>query len=106
MEGYSKVTPEPSLLQNEQAQLLQLAFIGEVLQPSNHLFGPPLEPLQKLHIFPVLVAQVLDATLQRGPHEGRAENNNHLSHTFGHPSSDAAQDTIGLLGCKHTAGSW
>ena len=31
-----------------QAQLPQPVFVGEVLQPSEHLCGPPLDPLQFL----------------------------------------------------------
>jgi len=34
---------------------------GDVLQPSYHLCGPPLDLLQKLHIFPVCRAPDLDA---------------------------------------------
>ena len=34
-----------SLLQTEQAQLLQSVFIGEVLQPSDYLCGPPINEL-------------------------------------------------------------
>jgi len=35
LEGRSEVSPQPSLLQAEQAQLLQSVFMGEVLQPSH-----------------------------------------------------------------------
>ena len=62
-----------NLLQAEQAQSLQLIFIGEVFQPLDHLHRPPLDPLQKLHILPVLGAPDSDAILQLGPHEGRTE---------------------------------
>jgi len=37
-----------SLLQSEQAQLPKLVFVGEVLQPPDHLCGPPLDLLQQL----------------------------------------------------------
>ncbi|PKU42261.1 rna-directed dna polymerase from mobile element jockey-like [Limosa lapponica baueri] len=50
LEGYYKVYLEPSLLQTEQPQLSQLVFTGEVLQPSDHLRGPPLDPLQQAHV--------------------------------------------------------
>ena len=63
-------------------------------------------PLQKLHRFPELEAPGLDAVLQMGPHERRAEGGNHVPHTAGPPSLDAAQNAVGLLVCKHTAGSW
>ena len=45
LEGCNEVTPQPSLLQAEQAQLPQPVFIGEALQPSDHLCGPTLDPL-------------------------------------------------------------
>ena len=57
LEGHNEVSLQPSLHQNEQAQFLQPVFIGEVLQPLN----PSLDPLQKLHIFPVLGAPELYA---------------------------------------------
>jgi len=44
--SYSKVPPEPSLLQAEQPQLPQPVLVAEVLQLSDHLRGPPLDPLQ------------------------------------------------------------
>ena len=62
-EGCNDVTPQPSLSQAEQAQLLQSAFVVEVLQPSGHLHGPPLDRLQQLHIFPVWAAPNQDAVL-------------------------------------------
>ncbi|XP_051467528.1 UBX domain-containing protein 2B isoform X1 [Apus apus] len=39
-------------------------FIGEVLQPSDHLRGPSLDSLQQLHVLPVLGAPELDTILQ------------------------------------------
>ena len=77
MEGHD-VSPQPSPLQTEEAQFLQPVFIGEMLQPSEHLRGPPLDPLQKLHIFPVLRSPELDAVLHMGPHKGRVERDNPL----------------------------
>ena len=44
----------------------QPSFIGEVLQPLDHLCGSPLDPLQKLHIFPVFGAPDLDTAFQLG----------------------------------------
>ena len=49
-----------SLLQAKQAQFPQPFLIGEVLQPSDHLSGPPLELLQELHVLPVLGAPGID----------------------------------------------
>ena len=42
LEGHNEVSPEPSLLQAKQVQFPQPFLIGEVLQPSAHLSGPPL----------------------------------------------------------------
>jgi len=39
LEGYYKVSPQPSLLRAEQPQLSQPFLTGEVLQPSDHLCG-------------------------------------------------------------------
>ena len=41
---------QPLLLQAEQAQFPQPTFVKEVLQPSDHLCGLPLDPLQQLSI--------------------------------------------------------
>jgi len=100
LEGHNQVCPQPSLLQAEQAQFLQPVFIGEVSPPLGHLWGPPLDPLQKFHIFPVLGPPHLDAVLQVGPHRGRIEGDNHLPVPAGHHSSDGTQDTIGLPSWK------
>jgi len=35
-----------------------------VLQPSDHLSGPPLDPLQELHVLPIVGAPGLGAVLQ------------------------------------------
>ncbi|XP_014803059.1 PREDICTED: complex III assembly factor LYRM7 isoform X1 [Calidris pugnax] len=85
-----------SLLQAEQSQLSQLVFVGEVLQPSDHLCGPPLDLLQQVHV--LMLGPELDAVPQVGYHDSRGEGENHLPRPAGH-ASDAAQDTIGLLGC-------
>ena len=68
LEGHNEVSPEPSLLQAKQAQFPQPFLIGELLQPSDHLSGPPLELLQELHVLPVLGALGLDSVLQVEPH--------------------------------------
>ncbi|KAK4830181.1 hypothetical protein QYF61_008972 [Mycteria americana] len=86
----------------EQAQLSQPFLIGEVLQLSDHFCGPPLDPLQQVHVFPVLRTPELDAALQVGSHQSRAEGQNHLPRPAGHAAFDAAQDTVGFLGCECT----
>ncbi|XP_051464398.1 T-box transcription factor TBX15 isoform X3 [Apus apus] len=60
-------------------QLCQPVFIGEGLQPSCNLLGPPLDSLQELHVLLVLGAPELDTVLQVGSHENRVEGENHLS---------------------------
>ncbi|KAK4825361.1 hypothetical protein QYF61_026880 [Mycteria americana] len=102
LEGFNKVSPQPSLLQAEQPQLSQPVLVGEVLQPSDHFHGPPLDPLQQLHVLLVLRAPELDAVLQVGSHQSRVEGQNHLPRPAGHAAFDAAQDRVGLLGCEHT----
>ncbi|PKU45778.1 vps10 domain-containing receptor 2 [Limosa lapponica baueri] len=64
LEGRYKVSLETSLLQAEQPQLSQPVFTEEVLQSSDHLCGPPLDPFQKLHVLPVLRTPELDTVLQ------------------------------------------
>jgi len=64
MEGCNEVSLQHSLFQAEQTQLLQPIFIGEVLQPLDHLHGPPLHPFQELHIISVLGPPDLDTSLQ------------------------------------------
>ncbi|KAK4827923.1 hypothetical protein QYF61_022371 [Mycteria americana] len=64
LKGCNKVSPGASLLQAEQPQVSQPFFTGEVLQPSDHFCSPPLDPLQQLHVFPVLRAPELDSVLQ------------------------------------------
>jgi len=49
----------------------------------------------------MLGAPELDAGLQVGSHQSGAEGQNHLPRPAGHTSFDAAQDTVGLLGCEH-----
>ncbi|KAK4824907.1 LOW QUALITY PROTEIN: hypothetical protein QYF61_021422 [Mycteria americana] len=102
LESCYKVSPEPCLLQAEQPQLSQPVLVGEVLQPSDHFRRPPLDPLQQLHVLLVLRAPELEAVLQVGSHQSRVEGQNHLPRPAGHTSFDAAQGTVGLLGCERT----
>jgi len=50
----------------------------------------------------MLRASELDAELQVGSHQGREEGQNPLPSPAAHTSLDAAQDRVGLLGCKCT----
>ena len=101
MECHSEVCWE-AFLQDKQVQPPQTFLTGEVPQPSDHLCGCHLDPLQQLLICLVLGAPGLDAVQQVGPHEGRTEGNNHLPCPAGHPSFDAAQDTVVFPGYKQT----
>ena len=93
--SYNDVTSQPSLLQAEQAQLPQPVFVEEVLQPSDHLRAPSLDPLQQLLVFIALGAPDMDVVLQMGPHEGRVERDNQPV-PAGHLSSDGTHDTMGI----------
>ena len=67
-----------SLLSRLNSPNSQPFLTAEVLQPSDHLCGPPLAPLQQVHVCPVLGAPELGAGLQVGSHQSRAEGQNHL----------------------------
>ena len=96
LEGYSEVSPEPSLFQAEQAQLSQPVFVGAA-----HPCGPLLDTLQQLCIIPGLWTPGLHTVLQMGLM--RAESRGREPHPSPccHLSVGAAQDTAGLLGCKY-----
>ena len=53
-----------------------------MLQPSDHLHGPPLDLLQQLYVL-VLQAPKLDTILQVGSHESRIERQNHIPRPAG-----------------------
>ena len=102
MKGCCKVSLDPSLLQAEQPQLSQPFLVGEVLQPSDHFCGPPPDPLQQVHVFPVLGAPEVDAGLQVRSHLSRLEGQNLLPRPAGHAAFDAAQETAIHLHCERT----
>ena len=99
LETCNEVSQEPSVFHTDQAQPPLLFFIVEVFQPSVHFQGPSLDPLKQLHNL-VLVATDLDAVLQKGPHEGWAEESNCATCPTGRPSFDASQDAVDLPSCK------
>jgi len=72
-----------------------------VLQPSDHFCGPPLDPLQQVDVFLVLGAPELDAVIQVGSYQSRAEGQNPLLRPAGHATFDAAWDMVGFLGSEH-----
>ena len=56
--------------------------------------------LQQVYVSHILRTLHLDTVLQVRPHQHRVEEQDHLPRPAGHSSFDAAQDTIGFLGCK------
>ncbi|PKU46894.1 hypothetical protein llap_2788 [Limosa lapponica baueri] len=56
----------------------------------------------EVHVFPVLRAPELDTVLQVESHQSGVEGENLFPKPAGHASFDAAQDAVGLLGCKST----
>lgn len=54
---------EPSLLQCKKTKLLQFFIIGQIFQPFDHLHGSPLDPLQSVHVFFLIVGPELDTVL-------------------------------------------
>ena len=96
LEGHCEVSAEPSLQQAKQAQFFQRFSVGEVLWPSDHLSGPPLDPLQELHVFLVLGVPGLDAVFWMGPHKSQVEGDNHLPLPAGRPLFNADQEIVGL----------
>ena len=63
-------------------------------------YGQSCQALDQLRVFVVPVAPGPNAVFQMGSYNSRVEEDNPLPLTFDHPSFDAAQDTVGLLGCK------
>ena len=102
LKGCCMVSLEPSLLQDEQPQLSQPFVIGEVLHPSHRFCGPPLVPLQHIHVLLVLRPPELDAGLQVGSRQSGVEWQNSLLRPAGHASFDEDLDTVGLRGCERT----
>jgi len=65
--------------------------------------GSPLDMFQHAHhISPVLMTPHLDTVLQVRPHQHRVKEQDHLPHTAGHASFDAAQDTVGFFDWEST----
>ncbi|KAK4831745.1 hypothetical protein QYF61_018943 [Mycteria americana] len=88
---------------DKQRQLSQPILIREALQLPGHLRGPLADPFQQVHVFLKLGTPELNTVLQVGSHESGAEGQNHVPRPAGHTSFEAAQDTIGFLGCEHTS---
>jgi len=56
-----------------------------------------MDPLQQLHIIPVLESPGLNALLHIGPHEGGVEGDTHLLCPASYLSLETVQDAVGLL---------
>lgn len=83
------------------APLLELstdaAFFVRLLQPSDHLHGPPLDLLWHAHILLSLQAPDLDTVSQVGSHiKSRVEGDNHPC-SAGHVAFDEAQGMVCFL---------
>jgi len=70
-EGPQWCVPRAFSSPSQSSQFPQPFFTGELLQPSDHLSGPPLDPLQELHVLLVLGVPGLDSVLQMRPRKGR-----------------------------------
>jgi len=92
LEGHSEVSSQPSLLQTEQAQLLQPFFIREEFQPYDHHHGPPLDLLQQLHILPVVGPQTRTQYSRWG--FTRVEGDNHFPCPASHHSCSFYQPVM------------
>ena len=88
-------------MQAEQAQLPQPLFIGEVVQPSEHLRGLLRTHSNSFTSSLCWEGPGLHAALHLGPHESRAEADNPLPALW-NSSVDTAQGTAGLPGHKRT----
>jgi len=64
--------------------------------------GSTLWPSSRWSVSPVLRTPYLDAVGQMKPHQCRVEGQDRLPRSAGHASVDAAQDTVGYLGCQGT----
>ena len=73
-----------------------------MFHPSDHLSGPPLDPLQELHVFSALRMPELDTGFQVGSHQSKIERQKHLPQPVVCSAFHEAQNMIGLFGCKHT----
>uniref|UniRef100_A0A8B9GCQ8 DNA helicase n=1 Tax=Amazona collaria TaxID=241587 RepID=A0A8B9GCQ8_9PSIT len=100
LEGCHEVSTQPSLLQAEQPQLSHPIFIREVLQSPDHPRGPPLHLFQQFHVLFTLRTPEQHTILQVRSHESRVKGQDHFPRPAGHAPFDAAQDTVGFLGCK------
>jgi len=56
LEGFYKVSLEPSLLTAEKLHFSQPFLTGQMFNPSDRFCGPPLDPLEQLHVFSTLRA--------------------------------------------------
>ncbi|KAK4827794.1 hypothetical protein QYF61_021747 [Mycteria americana] len=82
--------------------VLSLRALERYSSPLIIFMAPPLDSLQQVHVLLMLGAPELNAVLQVGSHKSRVEGENPPPRPAGHASFDAAQDTVGSLGCKRT----
>lgn len=93
-------SPQLSLLHADQAHFFQPFLFCQVLQSSNHLDGPLLNPFQFLNVSFELEGPRLDTVFQMWPNKCWGEWNYHVLWSAGCRLAEAAHDTICLHCCK------
>ena len=102
LKSHNKVSLEPSLLQAKQPQLSQPFLRAKVLQPSDDCCGLLWPRFNRSMSALCWGLQSWTQDSQGGSHQSGAEGQNPLPLPAGHAAGDAAQGTVGLLGCQHT----
>ena len=100
VEGHNEVSLEPSVLQAKQVQFPQPFFIRELLQPSDHLSGSPLDSFQELCIF--LVFGDSRCSAPNGASQELSRAGQSPPSPCWPPIFNAAQDIVGFPGYKRT----
>ncbi|XP_037986597.1 uncharacterized protein LOC119698592 isoform X2 [Motacilla alba alba] len=95
-------TAKQHLTKAEQTHFLKPFLIAELLCPSSHLGGPPLDSFQQVHVLPVLGTPEVDAALQVGSHQGRETESPPTPSPPALTAFDATHDMFGFLGLKGT----
>ncbi|XP_030305802.1 small integral membrane protein 31 [Calypte anna] len=94
LESSYKVTSGP--LHIEQSQFPQPILIWEVLQPTAHFCGSPLDTLKEQYVL-MLATTALDTILQVESHKSGVQGENHLHGRTVHASFDASPNTLFIL---------
>ena len=96
-----RISPEPSLFQNDQGQLPQPFLVRKVFKALHHFSSPLLDSFQYVH-----VSWSEELRTGHNTHDvtsaGQSRGQNHLPHPSGHDLCNAPQDTIDLFGHYRT----